>query len=97
MFAILSSAFNVVLGFVFRSIIVKFVAFFALFFITTEFIHVLTGSGLLPSASSLTGVFGGIPSGIWYFLDLFNFSMGFSTVLSAFVARFIIRRLPVIG
>lgn len=97
MFAIMSSVFNAVLGFVFRSLIVKFVVFFGLFFVTTEFVQVLVSSGLLPSASSLNGVFGGIPSGIWYFLDLFNFSMGFSTVLSAFVARFIIRRLPVIG
>jgi len=97
MFAIMSSVFNVVLGFVFRSLIVKFVLFFGLFFITTEFIQILVNSNLLPSASALTGAFGGIPSGIWYFLDLFNFSMGFSTILSAFVSRFIIRRLPVIG
>lgn len=97
MFAIMSSVFNAVLGFVFRSLIVKFVLFFGLFFVTTEFVQVLVSSSLLPSASSLNGVFGGIPSGIWYFLDLFNFSMGFSTALSAFVARFIIRRLPVIG
>jgi|APLak6261699311_1056244.scaffolds.fasta_scaffold00469_4 hypothetical protein len=97
MFGILTSAFNVVLGFVFRSIIVKFVLFFGLFFITTEFIQVLVSSGLLPTASSLNGVFGGIPAGVWYFLDLFNFSMGFSTGLAAFVTRFIIRRIPVIG
>lgn len=97
MYGILLSALNVVLGFVLRSIVVKFAVFFALFFITTEFVQVLVSSGLLPSASSLNGALGGIPSGVWYFLDLFNFSMGFSALLSAWVTRFIIRRIPVIG
>jgi hypothetical protein len=52
---------------------------------------------MLPSSSSLSGAFGGISSGIWYFLDLFAFSQGVSIILSAFVTRFIIRRLPIIG
>jgi hypothetical protein len=97
MFGILVSAFNVALGFIFRSIIVKFVVFFALFFVVTEFVAVLQSSGLLPSAASLNGVMAGIPAGVWYFLDLFNFSMGFSACVSAMATRFIIRRLPVIG
>lgn len=97
MFGILVSAFNVALGFIFRSIIVKFVVFFGLFFVVTEFVSVLQSSGLLPSAGSINGALGGIPSSVWYFLDLFNFSMGFSALLSAWVARFIIRRIPVIG
>lgn len=97
MFAILVSALNSILGFVLRSVIVKFVLFFGLFFITTEFIQVLTSSGLLPSASSLSGLFGGIPSAVWYFLNLFSFSTGVSALVSAWATRFIIRRIPVIG
>lgn len=97
MFGILLSALNVVLGFIFRSVIVKFVIFFALFFIVTGFVSVLQSSGLLPSADSLNGAFSLIPSSVWYFLDLFKFSLGFSMVLSAYVAKFIIRRIPVIG
>lgn len=97
MFGIVLSALNVILGFVFRSIIVKFGVFFGLFFVVTEFVQVLIGSGLLPDSSSLNGVFAGIPSGVWYFLDLFNFSLGFSMILSAYATRFIIRRIPVIG
>lgn len=97
MFAILVSALHSILGFVLRSVIVKFVLFFGLFFITTEFIQVLTSSGLLPSASSLSGFFGGIPSAVWYFLNLFSFSTGVSALVSAWATRFIIRRIPVIG
>lgn len=95
MFGILVSAFNVALAFIFRSILVKFVVFFALWFITTEFIAVL--SPMLPNASALSSSLGGIPSAVWYFLDLFNVSLGIPVVLSAFVTRFIIRRLPIIG
>lgn len=97
MFGILLSAFNSVLAFVLRSVLVKFVVFFGLFFVTTEFVQVLTSSGLLPSASSLSGVMGGVPAGVWYFLDLFSFSTGFSALISAWVTRFIIRRIPIIG
>jgi hypothetical protein len=95
MFGIVLSALNVILGFVFRSIIVKFVLFFGLFFVTTEFVSVL--SGLLPDSAALSGALGGIPSGVWYFLDLFNVSAGIPMLLSAWVTRFIIRRIPVIG
>ncbi len=95
MFAILVSGFNVVLGFIFRSILIKFVVFFALFFIVTEFISVI--GGLLPTGASLTGALGGIPAGVWYFLDLFNVSLGIPLLLSAWVTRFTIRRIPVIG
>lgn len=95
MFGILASAFNVVLGFVFRSLIVKFVLFFGLFFITTEFISVI--GGLLPTGASLSGALGGIPAGVWYFLDLFNVSLGIPLLLSAWVTRFTIRRIPIIG
>ncbi len=97
MFGIVLSALNSVLGFVLRSVIVKFFVFFALFFITTEFVQVLGSSGLLPNASSLNGVLNGIPSAVWYFLEVFNFSTGFSALVSAWATRFIIRRIPVIG
>jgi len=95
MFGILASAFNVVLGFVFRSLIIKFVVFFGLFYIVTEFISVI--GGLLPNSTSLTGALGGIPSGVWYFLDLFNVTLGIPLLLSAWVTRFTVRRIPVIG
>lgn len=95
MFGIVLSALNVVLGFIFRSVVVKFGVFFGLFFITTEFIAILTS--LLPDSSSLASALGGIPSGVWYFLDLFNVTAGIPLLLSAWATRFIIRRIPVIG
>lgn len=95
MFGILVSALNTALAFVLRSLLVKFVVFFALWFITTEFIAIL--APLLPNASALSSSLGGIPSAVWYFLDLFNVSAGVPILLSAWVTRFIIRRIPIIG
>ncbi|RRW91046.1 DUF2523 family protein [Pandoraea apista] len=97
MFAIVLSALNAVLGWVFRSVLIKFVAFFALWFVVTEFVQVLQQAGLFPSTASLSGALGGIPSAVWYFLDLFAFSSGLPVVLAAVATRFIIRRIPVIG
>lgn len=95
MFGIFLSALNVLLGFIFRSVVVKFALFFGLFFVTTEFISIL--SPLLPNGSALGGALGGIPGGVWYFLDLFNVSVGLPLLMSAWSTRFIIRRIPLIG
>lgn len=95
MYAILSSAFNATLGFLVRSVIAKFFVFFALFFITTEFLAVLVDR--LPNGQAMSGALSGIPPSMWYFLDLVHFDVGLPAVLSAWVLRFMIRRIPVIG
>lgn len=100
LFGILMSALRTMLGFVLRSTIVKFVTFFALFFIVKEFVNVLISSQLYPGAtqaSDLASALSGVPASVWYFLDLFSASTGISTVISAYATRFIIRRIPVIG
>jgi len=95
MFRILLSAFNTALGFVFRSIIVKFAVFFGLFFVTTAFIPILKGlvDKFLFKGDSLNA----LPDTIIYWLNLFQFSYGASLVISAYLTAFIIRRIPVIG
>ena len=95
MYGILVSALNFFLGFLVRSVLVKFVTFFALFFITTGFVSYL--APLLPNATNLNQAVSVIPPQLWYFLDIFQFSTGLSAVVSAYALRFIIRRIPVIG
>jgi hypothetical protein len=97
MFGIVLSALNVVLAFVVRSLIGRFFAYFVLYFITMEFVAVLQSTGVFPTAAALNGAFGGLGSGVWYFLDLCGFSVGAPAIVSAYVMRFIIRRIPVIG
>lgn len=85
------------IGFIVRSILIKFVVFFALWFVTTEFIAVLQEAKVLPSASSFSASLVSLPSGVWYWLDLFAFSAGTPLILSALATRFVIRRIPLIG
>jgi hypothetical protein len=95
MFPIVVSALFSVVGWIFKSVLVKFVVFFALFFVATDFIGYLVLK--LPGASSLTAAFTGIPPGVWWFLDMFQIAAGVKMILAAYVTRFSIRRIPVIG
>ena len=95
MFAIFVSAAMRVLSWLLGSVVIKFVVLTAIFFIVNEFGGIV--SGFIPSLGPLSTALGGIPGSVWYFLDLFNVSMGIPMLLSAYASRFIIRRLPVIG
>lgn len=95
MFGIVLSVFWTALSWVVRSVLVKFVLYFGLFFVTTEFIGEILS--LLPSSSVLTGAFSGIPPGMWWMMDMMQFSAGVPMCLSAYLTRFIIRRIPLIG
>lgn len=95
MFGILLSALNSVLGWIFRALVIKFVVFTALYLVVHELVSVM--ASWLPSGGSLTSAFAGIGAGTWYFLDLFAVSVGVPVLISAYLTRFIIRRIPVIG
>lgn len=97
MYAVLMSAVWSDLSFVFRSILIKFVLYFALFFFVSEAVQYLQTSNILPNVSTLNGAFGGIGADVWYFLDLCSFSYGVQVILAAYAARFVIRRIPMIG
>lgn len=83
-------------SFIFRGIVPKFFLFFALYYITTEFVPIVIEL-FLPESVDISALFSGLPDSIWYFLDLMQFPVGVPMVFSAMVTRFIIRRLPVIG
>lgn len=95
MFGIVLSALNSALAWIVRAVLVKFVLFFALYFITSEFVSFI--AALLPNGGALNNALSGIASSTWYFLDVFMIPQGLSAVVSAYTTRFIIRRIPVIG
>lgn len=95
MFGILLSALNSVLAWVFRSLLVKFVLFFALYFITSEFVGFIVA--LLPGTGAVDSALSGISTATWYFLDVFQIQTGIAMVVSAYATRFVIRRLPILG
>ncbi|NUW61932.1 DUF2523 family protein [Cronobacter muytjensii] len=95
MFGILVSAFNSVLSYLLRTVVIKFAVFSALFLVVKELMGAITD--LLPKSSNLQSLFDSLPDAAWYFLNLFQVPFGISLVISALFTRFIIRRLPVIG
>ncbi len=94
MFGIFLSALNAVLGsalgLVFRTVVVKFVFFTALYLIATEFISVIQAAGILPTAQQVQAGFSSIPPSIAYIAGVFNLYWGASAVFSAYATRFII-------
>ena len=99
LFSILRSGLASFASFLLRAVVVKFVTFTALFFVTSEFVALLVERVLRPydNAGNLTGALNSIPSTVWYFLDAFAIDVGLPMVISALVTRFIVRRIPVIG
>lgn len=95
---LLAPLFAPLLSFLLRDVVVKFVVFSAIFglvgFLIPKAIQYL---GPWLGTASLTNAFAGLPAGVWFFLDFFQLGFGVPLLISAYVARFLIRRLPVIG
>lgn len=81
-----------------REIIVKFVVFTAVFALVA-FLVPKAVEFLAPwlNTAGLAEAFAGLGSGVWFFLDFFQIGFGVPLLISAWVTRFLIRRLPVIG
>ena len=87
-----------VVGFLLREIIVKFIIFSALFAVLAYLVpKMLAYLGPFLGVGSLASAFGAISPGVWFWLDFFQLGYGVPLLISAFVTRFLIRRLPVIG
>lgn len=82
------------LAWLLRSVIIKFVVMFALFWLISELAPVLLS--LIPPIT-FGDSFSVLSPGVWFFLDFFQIQNGATMLLSAFVTRFLIRRIPVIG
>ena len=88
---------STVVGWLVRTVLIKFLAFTVLYVIVSAFISYLMSKlgGIGPGAlnSALTGW----SPQMWYFADLTLFSQGFPAIISAYILRFSIRRMPMIG
>lgn len=87
-----------ILTWLIRSVVIKFVVLTAVFAVMAIVVPMAINL-LTPyiGITSLTGAFSSIDPGVWWFLDFFALDYGIPLVISAYVARFLIRRLPVIG
>jgi len=91
-------AFMTVVKWVLNSVLLKASVFGILFALVAALgNYLLQKLGGFTSTSALTSAFASIPAEMWYFIDMLNLAFGLPLVISAFVARFLIRRIPVIG
>jgi Protein of unknown function (DUF2523) len=98
MFAILRSAFNYGAGLFLKTGIVKWSVMFGAFYLISDLLVILLELALPAGGiQTLNSAFAGIPSEMWFFMNLMQVGYGIPLVISAFVTRFIIRRLPIIG
>ena len=95
MFSLIVSALNTLLGFVFRTVVVKFIMLFSIYFVVLAFSPVL--ASLLPTDFSFNILLANLPDSAFFALNLTDFPFGFPLCLSAMTTRFIIRRIPFIG
>ena len=51
----------------------------------------------IPGADQIDLALASFPSTVFYFIDIFSLDTCFGFVMSAFLVRFLIRRIPIIG
>ena len=105
MHGILLSALYGAMGWIFRQVVIKFIIvigiYAAIAALVNNLAEFLGGSAqcceLSFNPGGVSNALAWLPSGIWFWLDLFSFTQGACLVFTAYVYRFLIRRIPFIG
>lgn len=74
---------------------IHFIASLVIFFLLNLMIQAVFM--FLPNWINLNGVFSYLTPEMWFFLDLLNINLGAPLMITAFVTRFLIRRIPIVG
>ena len=60
-------------------------------------LYIIDLLGIAEQIRSSASMFDALPDGVWYVMTIFQVQFGLGSVLIAYLIRFMIRRLPVIG
>lgn len=60
-------------------------------------LYILELLGIADQIKASATLFDSMPDGVWYFMNIFQIQFGLGAVLIAYLIRFMVRRLPVIG
>jgi hypothetical protein len=86
------------LQWLFRAVLIKFVVLTVVMVGLGIAVPIIAGYiAKFAGVQSLTDVFSAIPPGVWWWLSIFRLDFGMPLLISASVASFVIRRLPVVG
>lgn len=87
-----------VVSWIFREVVLKFVVFGVLFALLTLLMPlVIAQITQFVDVQNINSAIANVPTGVLFFARLFRFDVGIPLVISAFVSRFLIRRIPVVG
>lgn len=89
--ALLSS----VVGFLVQTVLVKFMLFTVMYLLVSAVCGYLVSK--LPGPSDLNSALASWTPAMWYFADLTMWTQFFPGVISAYILRFAIRRIPFFG
>lgn len=82
----------------FRVVVIKFVVLGVVFVAVSELTPLIVAyAGSLFSPAGLSSSFSSIPPDVWFFLDFLALDVGLPLLISAHIARFLIRRIPFVG
>lgn len=95
--AVLIAYLTKLLSWLFSAVIIKFIVFGVCFLALTEVLPLLINLLLPQQATNLGSLLSNIPSEVSYFLGFFKIDVGVKLMLSAYLARFIVRRIPFVG
>ena len=81
-----------------RAVVVKFLVMAVAVVVVSQLLPIAGNLiASFVSSSSLTSAWAALTAGEWFFLDFFRLDVGVPLVVSAYIARFLIRRIPFIG
>lgn len=95
MYPILVAALRFFLIETLKAVVIKFVVFTVISLIVLAFMPLI--GAMLPRASGISSLMNAIPPSVWYFIDMFQLTLGLKLAIAALATRFIIRRIPVVG
>ena len=96
-FSPMKSALSWLLNWIFRTVIIKFVILTVLWEVVAWVGREVLSHLDISPLTNLQSTLGGLPSGILYFCGLFRLDVGLPLILGAYLTRFLIRRIPIIG
>ena len=87
-----------VLGWILRQVVIKFVVIGAVYALLVLLVPMAVGYvGPFIGTGSLNSLFAAVPDSVYFFFYFFRLDVGLPLTISAFIAGFLIRRLPLIG
>ena len=91
----MGALFSAVAGWLVRTVLIKFVLFTVMYLVVTAVVGYLLSK--LPGPGDLNAGLAAWTPGMWFFADLTLWTQFFPGLLSAYITRFAIRRIPLFG